>query len=209
VALYFVEFQSRQLAGKPTEVQTKVVFEGPGPQVQETLPGMEQDRICRWIFDHVGRILRASPATETLPGAETTPQETGPLGISVSQLHLFQPAGVDSPLFSYSSERSQLSMVTADQPFDLEAILEGSRPRTSANGRITFNVQFLVKNRDSNDYTILGDAEPEMMEDQVAYSALLPGISLPRGRYRLQALVLEQPKPAVLDSIEIPLLNVW
>jgi hypothetical protein len=100
-------------------------------------------------------------------------------------------------------------MVTADQPFDLKAILEGSRPRTSANGRIAFKVKFLAKNWDSNDYTILGDAEPEAIEDEVTYSALLQGISLPRGKYRLQALILDQPKPAVLDSIEIPLLNVW
>ena len=209
VALYFVEFQSRQLAGELTEMQTKVVFEGPGPQVQETLPDMKQDRICGWIFDHFGRILKARPATETLPGAETMPPETVPLAISVGQLRLFQPAGASSPLFSYSSERSQLRMVTADQPFDLKAILEGSRPRTSANGRIAFKVKFLAKNWDSNDYTILGDAVPEAIEDEVTYSALLQGISLPRGKYRLQALILDQPKPAVLDSIEIPLLNVW
>lgn len=209
LALYFVEFQSRQLPGKPTELQTKVVFEGPGPQAQETLPGMGQDRICRWIFDHVGRILKARPATETLPGAETTPKETGPLDISVRQLRFFQPAGAGSPLFSYSSERPQVSTVTADQPFDLEAILEGSRLWASANGGIAFNVQFLVRNWEGNTYTILGNVEPHPIEDQLAYSALLPGISLPRGKYRLQGLVLDQPKPLVLDSIEIPLLNVW
>lgn len=209
LALYFIEFQSRQITGKPVELQTKVVFEGPGPQAQETLPGIEQDRICQWIFEHAGGILRAMPAAETLPGAETTPLETGPSAISVRQLRLFQPAGAGSPLFSYSSERRQPSMVRADQPFDLKAILEESQPRASANGRMTFNVQFLVKNWDSTNYTTLGNVEPEAIEDHLAYSALLPGISLPRGKYRLQVLALAHPKPVVLGSIEIPMLSVW
>ena len=209
LALYFVEFQSRQVPGKPVELQTKVVFDEPGPQTQKTLPGMEQDRICQWIFEHFDGILRAMPATETLPGAETTVQETGPSAISVSQLRLFQPAGAGSPLFSYSSERPKLSMVRADQPFDLKAILEESRPRASANGQIALNVQFHVKNWDTKKFTTLGNVEPEAIEDQLAYSALLPGISLPRGKYRLQVLVLAHPKPVVLGSIEIPLLSVW
>jgi hypothetical protein len=209
LALYFIEFQSRQIPGKPVELQTKVVFEGPGPQAQETLPGIEQDRICQWIFEHAGGILRAMPAAEALPGAETMPPETGPSAISVSELRLFQPAGAGSPLFSYSSEQPKLSMIRADQPFDLKAILEESRPRTSANGRITFKVQFLVKNWDSTNYTILGNVEPEAIEEQLAYSALLPDISLQRGKYRLQVLALAHPKPVVLGSIEIPMLSVW
>lgn len=209
LALYFIEFQSRQIPGKPVELQTKVVFEGPGPQAQETLPGIEQDRICQWIFEHAGGILRAMPATETLPGAETTPPEIGPSAISVSQLRLFQPAGSGLPLFSYSSERPKLSMVRADQPFNLEAILEESQPRASANGRITFRVQFHVQNWETKKSTALGNVEPEAIEDHLAYLALLPGISLQRGKYRLQVLALAHPKPVVLGSIEIPMLSVW
>jgi hypothetical protein len=209
LALYFVEFQSRQVPGKPAELQTKVVFEGPGPQTQETVPGIDQDRICQWIFEHLDGTLRAMPAAETLPGAETTPQETRPSAVSVSQLRLFQPAGASSPLFSYSSERRQLSMVRADQPFDLEAILEESRPQASANGRIAFNVQFHVKNWDTRKSTTLGTVEPKVIEGQAAYSALLPGIRLPRGKYRLQVLVPARPRPVVLGPIEIPFLSVW
>jgi hypothetical protein len=107
LGLYFIEFQSRQVPGKPVERQTKIVFEGPGPQTQKTLPDIEQDRICQWIFDHFDGILGAmpAPATETLPGAETTPSEIGPSAVSISELRLFQPAGAGSPLFSYSSEQ--------------------------------------------------------------------------------------------------------
>lgn len=209
LALYFVEFQSRQVPGKPVELQTQVVFEGPGPQAQETLPGVDQDRICQWIFEHFGGVLRAKPEIEMLPGAPTRSQETSTIAISVSQLRLFQPAGAGSPLFSYSSERPQLSPVRADQPFDMEVILEESRPRASADSRITLNVQFFVKNWGSKKYTPLGNVEPQAMEDQLAYSALLRDISLPRGKYRLQVLVLAHPKPVVLGSIEIPLLSVW
>ena len=209
LGLYFVEFQSRQVPGRPVERQTKVVFEGPGSQAQKTLLGIEQDRICQWIFEHFDGILGAMPATETLPGAETTPSEIGPSAISVSELRLFQPADAGSPLFSYSSKQPKLSVVRADQAFNLEAILEESQPLASINGRIAFNVQFHVKNWDTREFTSLGTAEPKAIEDHPAYSALLPGISLPRGKYRLEVLVLAHPKPVALGSIEIPLLSVW
>jgi hypothetical protein len=209
LAWYVIEFQSRQVPEKPVERRTTVSYQGPG---QETLPvPVERDRICDWIFEHFDGILPAKPETETQPDAEvkTSPQEAGPSTMSISQLRLFQPAGASSPLFSYSSERPQLRMVTADQPFDLEAILEESEPEASANGPTAFKVQFYVKNWDTNKRTNLGNVELEAIRDQLAFSALLPGISLARGKYRLDVLVLADPKPVVLGSIEIPLLSVW
>lgn len=209
LAWYVIEFQSRQGPDKPVEPRTTVSYQGPG---QETPPvPVERDRICDWIFEHFDGILPAEPEAERQPAAEveTAPEEAGPSTISISQLRLFQPADASSPLFSYSSERPQLRMVAADQPFDLEAILEAREPEASANGPAAFKVQFHVKNWDTNKHTSLGNIEAEAIKGQLASSALLPGISLARGKYRLDVLVLADPKPVVLDSIEIPLLSVW
>jgi hypothetical protein len=209
LALYAITIQSRQVSEEPVELHTTVSCQGPG---EPTPPEpVEIDGISDWINEQLDDILPAMPETETQPDTEvaTATQEVGISTMSISQLRLFQPAGASSPLFLYSSEQPQLRIVTADQPFDLEAILEESEPETSANGPTAFKVQFYVKNWDTNKHINLGNIEPEAIKDQLPFSALLPGISLARGKYRLEVLVLADPKPVVLGSIEIPFLSVW
>lgn len=209
LALYFIEFQSREVPGKPVDIKTKVVFEGPGQQVQETFHGFEQERTFQWIFTHARDILGVIPEKGAKITAEEKDQEIASSPISVSRFNLFQPTGVGLPLLSFSSERPQLSMITANQPLDIEVILEGSRLRKSKNGQTNFKVHFNAKNLDTNEYISLGKAEPEMLSDQLGFSALLPNIILHQGMYRLYVLVLTHPKLELLDSIEIPFLNVY
>jgi hypothetical protein len=207
LALYFIEFQSRRLPGEPVELQTKVVFEGPGKQVQERLPGIEPERVCQWILNHFENVVKTQPETAMLLDTEAMLQ--GVLDVSVSQLRLFQPAGSGAQLFSYSNERPKLKMVKADQPFDLEAILEPGQPPASANGHSAFCVRFYANQWGSHDRIDLGNAKAQVIEDQATYSARLQNVSLPRGRYQLRVLAVAQPKPVVLGSIDVPLINVW
>jgi hypothetical protein len=209
LALYFIEFQSRQVPGEPFELQTKVVFEGPGDQAQKTLSGLDQDRACEWISEHMSVIAKASATGGILLNTKPKSQKAGPQTISVSQLRFFQPAGATGPLFSFSRERPNISMVRSDQPFDLEVILEGSSAQVSENGRAPFSVRFLVKDWDSGSITTLGDVRPQAIEGQPAYSALLSAISLPRGKYQVKVLAFAHPEPALLGSVDIRMLSVW
>ncbi len=209
LALYFVEFQSRSVPGKPYEIQTLVVFEGPGPrpQEQDILPGIDRDRICQWIFEHFEGILPTIHATEMLPG--TLSKEVGFYPIKVNKLHLFQPSGAISPLFSYSREQVQLSSVKAGQSFDLEVTLEKYLPETSAIDRGGINVHFFVKNWDTKEVISLGSVEPITIDDHSWYSAFMQDVRLSHGKYQLQVLVLAHPKQVFVDSLKIPFLNVY
>lgn len=209
LALYFIEFQCRQAPGQRAELRTKVVFEGPGDQAQTILPGVDLDRACQWISEHASMIDMARVEMDALPVSETTSTGTSPQSMSVSQLRFFQPAGTTSPLFSYSRERPKIRMVRANRPFDLEVLLEGSASQVTGNDRIPTSVRLLVKDWDSEAFTRLGDVRPRAIEGQLAYSALLSAVRLPRGRYHLRVLAFGHPEPVILGSMEIKMLSVW
>jgi hypothetical protein len=207
LAYYVIEFQSRQVPEKPVEQRTTVSYQGPGP---ETPPvPVEQDHLCDWIFEHLDSVLPAQPGAATWANVQAMPQEPHAQAVSVSQLYLFQPTDARVPLCSFAGERPRISTVAADQPFDLEAILEESTPDASANGRPAIRVWFRVRDWDTGEDTELGKAQAKALDDRPAYSARLPGISLARGKYRMQVLALAHPKPDVLGSIDIRMLGVW
>jgi hypothetical protein len=207
LAFYIIEFQSRQLPGEPVEQRTTVSYQGPGP---ETLPvAVGRDELCEWIFDHLHSILPDQSRGSIRGGAKAMSGALHPGPVSIRHLYLFQPAGALAPLCSFGGEQPMINLVTADQPFDLELILEGSPQPASGNGRSALNVQFLVKDWSRRTPDVLKIIRPEAIQDRQTYSARLQDISLARGNYRLEVLVLGHPKPAVLGSMKVPMLNVW
>ena len=209
LALYFIEYQSRKISENSNELQTKVVFEGPGQQLEEVFLGIEQQRAFQWIIEHAEGIFQFIPEIEKYPVYRTKEQDIESDFITISRFNLSQLDGVGHPRVSFSSKVPRLIMVTANQPFDIEVVLEGFRQKASKADWINFSVQFNVMNLDTNDYKFLGKIEPKMVKDRLTYSAVLPNISLERGKYRLNVLVLTHPKLELLDSIEIPFLNVY
>lgn len=207
LAYYVIEFQSRQLPGKPVEQRTTVSYQGPGP---ETLPvPVERDHLCDWILEHSNGVLPAELVAAARTDGATVAKETRRQSVLVSQLDLFQPAGTRAPLCSFGGERPRISMVAADRPFDLEAILEKREPERSANGQPAIKVWFRVREWDTGDVTDLGNAQAKVIEDRQAYAALLQGIRLARGKYRMQVLALAHPEPEELGSLDIRMLSVW
>jgi len=207
LAYYVIEFQSRQLPGEPIEERTTVSYQGPGPETIPVVVG--RDDLCEWIFDHLHGILpgqfRESIRGE--PGAAS--DAPGPQPVSIRRLHLFQPAGTRAPLCSFGGKQPVINLVTADRPFDLELIMEGSPQPAYGNGRPAPTVQFLVKELSSKTPEILKNVRSEAIEDEPGYTARLRDITLARGNYRLELLVLAHPKPTVLGSMKIRVLNVW
>jgi len=207
LAYYVIEFQSRQRPGEPVEKRTTVSYQGPGP---ETLPvAVGRDDLCEWIFDHLHGILPDQLREGTRGGARAMSDALHPEPVSVRHLYLFQPAGDRAPLCSYGGEEPMIKRVTADQPFDLELILEGSPQPVSGNGKTGLSVQFVIQEWDSRTPSIAKVIRPEAIEDQPGYSARLRDITLARGNYRLELLVLAHPKPTVLGSMKVRVLNVW
>jgi hypothetical protein len=207
LAYYVVEFQSRQLLGKSVEERTTVSYQGPGP---ETLPvAVGRADLCEWIFDHLHGILPDQLRESTQGVARAMSEAMHPEPVSVTHLYLFQPTAAREPLCSFGGEQSTIKVVAAAQPFDLELILEGGPQPVAGNGKPGLSVQFVIQEWDSRVPSIAKTIRPEAIEDQPAYSARLRGISLARGNYRLQLLVLAHPKPTVLSSMKVRVLNVW
>lgn len=207
LAYYVIEFQSRQLPGKSVEERTTVSYQGPEP---ETLPvAVGRDDLCEWIFDHLHGILPDRLRDSTRGGARAMSEAMHPEPVGVRHLYLFQPTGASAPLCSFGGEQPTIRMVTADQPFDLELILEGSPQPVSGNGKPGLSVQFVIKEWDSRAPSIAKIIRPDAIEDRTAYSARLRDVSLARGNYRIEVLVLAHPKPTVLGSIKVRVLNVW
>ena len=209
LGLYFIEFQTRHTEKSPAEIQTKVVFEGPGEQVQENLPGFEQDVICKWIFEHYNSLIEQRPKIKTDSDTNKMIENFNMLSISIIQLCFFQPPDTRSPLFKYSGKQSRIRTLLADKPFNIELQVEKAQLKTSLKYPVTLNAEFQVKNWETREVINLGQVEIETSNQQVVHQFRATNILLPRGKYRLQTLVFAHPKPIVLGSIEVPILIVW
>lgn len=209
LGLYFIEFQTRHTEKSPAEIQTKVVFEGPGEQVQENLPGFKQDIICNWIFDHYNRLIEQRPEINTDSDSNKVIENINIPSISITHLCFFQPTDTSSPLLIYVGKQSAISTITADKPFDIELQIEKANSNNSPKYPINLKTEFQVKNWETREVINLGQVEIEISNEQVVHQFCATNIRLPRGKYRLQTLVLAHPKPIVLGSFEVPILNVW
>ena len=207
LAWYVIEFQSRQKPGKPVEQRTTVSYQGPD-QEEPPVP-VEKVHLCDWIFEHLDSILPGHLRGSMRGGARAMSDASGPEPVSLKHLYLFQPAAARTPICSFGGEQPMVNPITADLPFDLELILEGSPQPAAANGKPALSVQFLVKDWGRRTPRVLKTVRPEAIGDLQAYSARLREISLARGNYRLEVLVLGHPKPTVLGSMKVPMLNVW
>lgn len=207
LAYYVIEFQSRHLPGEPVEERTTVSYQGPEPETLPVVVG--RDDLCEWIFDHLHGILPDQSRGSIRGGARPMSDALRLESVSVRHLYLFQPVGARAPLCSFEGEQPLINLVTADQPFDLELILEGSPQPASGNGKAGLSVQLVIQEWDRRTPSMDKVIKPEPIEDQPAYSARLRGITLARGNYRLEFLVLAHPKPSVLGSMKVPMLKVW
>lgn len=209
LGLYFIEFQTRHTEKSSAEIQTKVVFEGPGKQVQENLPGFEQDVICKWIFEHYNRLIEQRPKIETNIDTNKVMEIINFPRISIIQLNFFQPPDNSSPLFKYSGKQSRIRTLVAEKLFNIELQIEKVQLDPSLKYPITLITKFQLKNWETREVINLSQVEIDISKEQEVYQFCTTNISLPRGKYRLQTLLLAHPKPIVLGSIEVPILVVW
>jgi hypothetical protein len=213
VATFIVEFQTRQTKDQAIEQRTKVNYHDTDQEV--VWPGIESEPISQWIIEQACEKLhpeiREAPTAK--PEAEPVTKEAlpGRLSVAITDLRLYQPAGMEATLVRGEDGRPDLGVVDGGSPFRVEVDFELEGQATAVIGRreIPYRVQFHAHDRHTGDRVHLGDAEPGMLvSDRVSYSALLGGVKLPASTYRLQVVVIAESEKVVPGYLELPMLRV-
>ncbi len=220
LASFVVEFQVRQVAGQVAEERTTVHYME--ADRSEEWPGVEGERLYRWMLDQVGDKLHREPEEE--PGveklaaveevklpAEVEPVPALPVTVTVAQLRAFQPPKTQRPSAVGKADRPFQGFVRGDVAFGLEASFELAGPTAiqAANEKRTYHVQFYAHNLATGASIHLGSSEPDtLIKNQLSYTALLPEASLPPGRHRLLAVATVQTTPPIMGYLEVPILQV-
>jgi len=211
VATFIVEFQTRRTKDQVIEQRTKVNYHDTDQQV--VWPGVESQRISRWMVEQAGDKLH--PETEEIQRPElivnAQPQVAARLSVTVTRIGVYQPAGTEVPLALGKNGRPNFGAVNASNPFTLEADFELSEEATAIIGEqgILYTAKFYAHNRLTGDKIHLGDAETGVLvRGEATYSAVLSNATLPRGTYRLQSLVTAQSEDAVPGYLELPMFHI-
>lgn len=213
VATFIVEFQTRRTKDQVIEQRTKVNYHDTDQQV--VWPGVESERIGRWMVEQAGDKLHQEiqevPAVE--PEAELVTEAALPvrLSVTVTDLRIYQPAGAEISLALGKNGQPYAGVIRAGYPFAVEADFEIGEQATAVIGEreILYRAQFYTQNRSTRDKVHLGDAEPgSLFSGKANYSAMLSGIALPPGTYRLQIVVIAESENVVPGYLKLPMLRV-
>ena len=205
-ASFKVEFQSRPTE-RQVEEQQVTIYYLESDQVQ-SWSSMESDRLQQWMLEQIQ--ISATDRMQQLPEARSS--VAVPLVVvEIDEIRAFQPAQTNRPMVARESNRLFPGTISSNYPFGLEISfsLAGLNVANITKPSITYFVQVYVRNRVTDVINHLGDTKPcSLAAGQLSYTAMLPGITLEPGVYRLQASVKLQGIPATPGSFKVPLLQV-
>jgi hypothetical protein len=194
-----IEFQSRQIPGKPEESRT--VVRHLDTEQSRILHGIETEQLQSWMLEQM------SARTPEGEGAAVVP-----VVVETEQLRVLQPPQTGIPTIVESSEQPLSGFLRANEPFSLDIAFRvaGLTGTTIAKQPITYRAQFYARNRATSEVIHLGDTVPKLLSSgQAYYTTTLADATLSPGLYRLQVLVKLQGAPAIAPGLfEVPLLQV-
>jgi hypothetical protein len=177
--------------------------------------GFETERISQWILEQAGdelsQEIQEVPATEPKPELLKEEKIPAQIAISVTGLRLYQPADAEISLTSGKNGRPHTGTIQSGLPFAAKAEFEidEQAATTIANHEIPYRVQFYTQDRSSKEKAHLGDAKTGLLaSNKTSYSAMLGGITLPSGTYRLRVVVIAESEEIVPGYLELPILRV-
>jgi hypothetical protein len=213
VAFFNIEFLERRVNDRVIERKTHINYHETDHEYD--WDGFETEQIGDWILEQAGDKLRQETreALAVEPEGEAVREAALPdrITVSVSGLHLYQPAGTEIPLGPGGNGRPYTGTVQAGQPFAVKAEFEiGDQMAASLGKReIPYQVQFYTKNRTTKGKLYLGDGEPGLMTSgKNSYSAKLGEILLSPGDYRLRVVVFAESGNVAPGYFELPRLRV-
>jgi len=204
IADFNVTVQTRQMEG---QVEYQATFHNLIANATETQSSAHRKPIQLWLVEQVERLL-----PERL-SAETTPTE---LRLRIGQIHLFQspesnaPITVDVTLHPGNQPQSVPTLI-ANQPFAIVLSLQltGTIATPAAHLPLTYRVEASLRNLIRRTTVSLGGSQHgELTLKQRSYLVPLPEMQLSSGGYRLQVVAMLEGAVAMLEHVEIPLLQV-
>jgi hypothetical protein len=213
VATFIVEFQVRRTKNQIIEQQTKVNYHDTDQEI--VLPGIESQQICRWMVEQADNKLHqeikapsaVKPKTKTV-GETALP---GRLAITTTNLRLSQPAGTEITLALKKNGQPYAGSVRAGLPFNVETDFDLGEHAGEAIGprQIPYQAQLYAQNHSTGDKVYLGDTKPDLLVgNKPSYSAIVSGVTLTPGTYRLQVVVIPESKNMHPGYFELPRLRV-
>lgn len=196
-----VEFQSRQIPGKPEERRT--VVRHLDTEQSRIWHGIETEQFQSWMLEQI------SARTDS---TEVEGTAVMPVLVETEQLRVLQPPQTGIPIIVKSSEQPFSDFLRGNEPFSLDIAFRvaGLAGAAISKQPITYRAQFYSRNRATSEVIHLGDTVPKLLNSgQAHYTTTLADATLAPGMYRLQVLVKLQGAPAIAPGLfEVPLLQV-
>jgi hypothetical protein len=216
-AAFWVEFQGREMEGRPEERRIAVshvpVEHGAWLEDKRTEPiVMEGEQLYQWMQNQADeRMPQVPEPPEEEPPLEARPAAASPVTVEITQIQAFQPPEAETPIGIGKADRPFQGFIRSDKPFTLKASFELTGPGAAdvAKRQATYNAKYHVLNLTTRAKTHLGDTNPiRLVEGRPSYTATLPEVSLPPGMYRLRVLATLRGDPPISGYLEVPVLQV-
>jgi hypothetical protein len=195
IALFKVEYQARQMAGKPEQ---QVIIRHLETDAVERWTDFETNLIQQWMLDRVEANLLPSKIEDPIVPEIAQLQVT-------QRYQLGQPMTADKicPLFP--------NAIQSDEPFVVEVFMKfAGLTDISQRKQMAYQIQCIARNVSTGATVNLGDVTANVTpSDDSVYKVVLPTTILPHtGIYRLKILVTLQNSPAILAYFKVPMFQV-
>lgn len=218
VDTFIVDFQVRQVKGKPEQFRTKVHhMQETGDE--ENWPGIlgteESQQLWRWILEHAGEKVQQESGKRgpvRAGPAEAPPTGRAPAQVRITQVRVFQPSRAETSLGIIEAGKQFPGSLRGDEPFEFEVAFElvGESAAEIAKSAIGYEVRSYAYRQSTQAPTVqLGDARVDaLVEGKLEYATRLPAATLQAGEYRLWVAVTLPSTSVLPDFLDAPLLQV-
>lgn len=200
---FAVELQTRQVNGK-TEQRTLVQHLETGKQ--ETIAGVDQDKLQRWILHQLQANLQ-------IKAAKAEPSDRmEPIPVAITQLQFFQAGLSGQPMIASKAMPLFPDALLTERPFSLEVsiqIPEVSRVEL-ADQPIILHAACEARHLASGQVILLGETRlSEIVGSSSGFTLFLPNMILAEiGNYRLRVTATLENWPAIPALFKVPILEL-
>ena len=216
-ASFVVEYQERIIEGQVIEYRTTAHHME--TDMGTNWPGIEGEKHCRWMLEQLDDRIGQEPIQESVKEepvaqervAEPIPAVRLPVKVEISQIRAFQPQQADYPVGTGKPDQPFDGHLRSHEPFALEILfnLVGRGAADLTKEHVVFRARAYVQDQSTGKSIHLGDVGPgALVKGELAYTAILPDVTMPPGTYRLFALVTLQAVAVSPDFVMLPEFKV-